>query len=853
MAIVDKKGGKLPAYMGDWSATYNDGHGYMVKNRVTIFGSEVESLIDNNTYVPATRNEQTGVVTFEEHWKVISNGSQAYAAALAATNKMAELEEEWDDQDQRMTQMQATINAKQLEVGAVQTDEVPTENSGNHMTSGDIYQTLKNSTKGFVDDEPTAGSDNLVKSGGVQNELALGAVYDVSAKNPTAGPNNDGKFESLSALLSDASLNALIPTAVRRGGMSIKFVQSSDNKYVQARLMSYSFTTDVTQWQRVIDEVSEGSKDVVTSGAVAEAVFPKPSVSDFSISDENGNNVVDFKNGHIKTKNFDSETTIEKLDTIEEGADVNNTETISSVSDFSVADEKGNNVVDFKNGHIKTKHFDSENIVPEPSLSDFAISDKNGNKVLEVDNGDIKTKNFDSTYYGFGKPLHISIVTAGNISSKIHEGEYGFNTTAKKLYTIENGNLKDVTNLLDDKTIYTLPGTNENDLYLWNGYHFVCINDSFRDIIPKIPYMQFEVDTALKNSIHDDYELIDYSSPYTIIEQVYALFDDLVSNYGDYITKVDAAEEVGLSYPSYANLNGQASGDYLATPTYKTYMYKLHDNDVELANNYSWNHKRKMFLIGGLHGNERISPFNLYMLAANLCKRFLDDTNTFKLRGTYDFYIIPCLNGYGMYHGTRANANNVNINRNFPCPWWEIGGQEHMDNPNLSNYTGPAPASEFETKIVIQQCELIKPDIFIDNHNYGEESHIYYCSLMSYKWAPLASPAEIYAAYAFKKAYPQYFGTNFKGLIYDDNATSPKIYYGPGTSLDCMSFIYFDWKYPSKFSCTIEYPPHIKVRDGVWTGVNEVPMYSEDVLRLDEYLLRMHLQLISNVFLRLNS
>lgn len=593
--------------------------------------------------------------------------------------------------------------------------------------------------------------------------------------------------------------------------------------------------------------------DGIEDGAEINNTETINSVSDFSISDKNGNNVVDFKKGHIKTKNFDSETTIEKLDTIEEGAEVNNTETINSVSDFSVADENGNNVVEINGGHIKTKHFDSENIIPEPSLSDFAVSDKNGNKVLEVDNGDIKTKNFDSTYYGFGKPLHISIVASGGVSSKIHEGEYGFNVTTRNLYTIENGNLKDVTNLLDDKTIYTLPGTNENDLYLWNSYHFVCINDSFRDIIPKIPYMQFEVDTELKNSIHDDYELIDYSSPYTILEQVYALFDDLVSDYGDYITKVDAAEEVGLSYPSYTNLNGQASGDYLATPTYKTYMYKLHDNDVRLGNNGSWNHKRKIFLIGGLHGNERISPFNLYMLAANLCKRFLDDINTFKLRGTYDFYIIPCLNGYGMYHGTRANANNVNINRNFPCPWWEIGGQEHMDDPNLSNYTGPTPASEFETKIVVQQGELIKPDIFIDNHNYGEESHIYYCSLMSYKWAPLASPAEIYAAYAFKKAYPQYFGTIFKGLIYDDNATSPKIYYGPGTSLDCMSYIYFDWKYPKKFSCCIEYPPHIKVRDGVWTGVNEVPMYSEDVLRLDEYLLRMHLQIISNVFLKLNS
>ena len=104
-----------------------------------------------------------------------------------------------------------------------------------------------------VDDTPTAGSNKLVKSGGVQNELALGAVYDVSAKNPTAGPNNDGKWESLSALLSDANLSNLIPTAYRKGGMSIKFVQSSDNNYVQFRCIADEFTTDTTQWVTCVE------------------------------------------------------------------------------------------------------------------------------------------------------------------------------------------------------------------------------------------------------------------------------------------------------------------------------------------------------------------------------------------------------------------------------------------------------------------------------------------------------------------------------------------------------------------------------------------------------------------------
>ena len=115
-----------------------------------------------------------------------------------------------------------------------------------------------------IDNEPTAGSNRLVKSGGVFGELALGAVYDVSAKNPTAGPNSDGKWESLSALLSDANLNTLIPTSVRKGGMSIKYVQSSDNKYVQYFLTKDEWSLSEADWQNMNleEEVSQLGQDI---------------------------------------------------------------------------------------------------------------------------------------------------------------------------------------------------------------------------------------------------------------------------------------------------------------------------------------------------------------------------------------------------------------------------------------------------------------------------------------------------------------------------------------------------------------------------------------------------------------
>ena len=69
------------------------------------------------------------------------------------------------------------------------------------------------------------------------SELEKEVIYDVTA-------NNDGiTFSSLSELLSSENLSTLIPVYVRCGGMSIRFVQSSDNNYVQYRLMANAFST----------------------------------------------------------------------------------------------------------------------------------------------------------------------------------------------------------------------------------------------------------------------------------------------------------------------------------------------------------------------------------------------------------------------------------------------------------------------------------------------------------------------------------------------------------------------------------------------------------------------------------
>lgn len=113
-----------------------------------------------------------------------------------------------------------------------------------------------------IENEPTPGSNNLVKSGGV----AAAIVFDISAYHATG--STLATYSNLSDSLGPDGAN--VPASVRKGGMSVKFVQSSDNKYVQYRLMSDTFNTTVANWQGVDDVPTVGSDNQVKSGGVAE-------------------------------------------------------------------------------------------------------------------------------------------------------------------------------------------------------------------------------------------------------------------------------------------------------------------------------------------------------------------------------------------------------------------------------------------------------------------------------------------------------------------------------------------------------------------------------------------------------
>ena len=82
-----------------------------------------------------------------------------------------------------------------------------------------------------------------------------GVVYDISKATGQS-------YETLADALGTDGNN--VPPEVREGGMSIRYVKTSDNKYVQYQLLATSFSTDKKDWQS-ISEIKDITCEYVES------------------------------------------------------------------------------------------------------------------------------------------------------------------------------------------------------------------------------------------------------------------------------------------------------------------------------------------------------------------------------------------------------------------------------------------------------------------------------------------------------------------------------------------------------------------------------------------------------------
>ena len=99
-----------------------------------------------------------------------------------------------------------------------------------------------------------------------------------------------------------------------------------------------------------------------------------------------------------------------------------------------------------------------------------------------------------------------------------------------------------------------------------------------------------------------------------------------------------------------------------------------------------------VLVIGVVHGDEPQGRF--------LIEKYLEGNPI------TDILFVPSLNDSLQ----RVNANGVDLNRNFPTKNWELTEKDQY-------YGGPEPASEVETKFLIELVEKYEPKVILTIHS----------------------------------------------------------------------------------------------------------------------------------------
>lgn len=220
-----------------------------------------------------------------------------------------------------------------------------------------------------IDNTPILGSDNLVKSGGVAEAVNnLTEKIDGSTTKDIVWSN--GYVASGGGIYS-SSIGIFSQPILLKAGDTVKVGTNVSNTCIigstTADSLSIGDAITVIQLSSPVAEFKTYSYTAITDIKIVVCV----NASDYTLEFYNGDNL---------------SARIQKCPI-----------TANSADDFSVSDEEGNTIVSFKDGHIRTKKFDSsKQISLQDCDEDLQICDKDKNKLIELENGHIRTKKFDS-------------------------------------------------------------------------------------------------------------------------------------------------------------------------------------------------------------------------------------------------------------------------------------------------------------------------------------------------------------------------------------------------------------------------------------------------------------------------
>lgn len=121
------------------------------------------------------------------------------------------------------------------------------------------------------------------------------------------------------------------------------------------------------------------------------------------------------------------------------------------------------------------------------------------------------------------------------------------------------------------------------------------------------------------------------------------------------------------------------------------------------------NKGKNILLIGSMHGNEKAGiPISIKIMNAVFAQSSAVNT----------LICIPSLNPDGNILNKRGNSNNVDINRNFPAMNWVYKDSSLVENDKKIYWGGKKPASEEETKFILELDSIFHFNAIIVLHQF---------------------------------------------------------------------------------------------------------------------------------------
>lgn len=186
---------------------------------------------------------------------------------------------------------------------------------------------------------------------------------------------------------------------------------------------------------------------------------------------------------------------------------------------------------------------------------------------------------------------------------------------------------------------------------------------------------------------------------YNSLAQYYAHYDQLVSDYPDYVTRSTLGADAG----------GNPIYQYAFTPP-----PKLLGSGISA----SLTAPPKIVLLAGVHGSEREAHIGTLIVVDNMCRRWRELEGYDLLRWSCRLVVIPAMVPSGVHAGSRQSqvGEQADINRNMDYDW----GVNGTTTPGSPFYMGSSPLTQAEA-VIAAGLPALHPDAiaWVDHHNHA--------------------------------------------------------------------------------------------------------------------------------------